>query len=383
MSCTVSLNGSIETMSVFELCAWLGRRKHTGVLSFSSGNRRKTLNIAAGRVISAASSDPREFFGQFLINFGLLSEDDLQRAFETQRETKVLLGKILVMTGHLSEEQVLRMLELKIRETVLDAFLWDKGAFTFEPKTQSVGSAIEITIQLEQLSMEGNNRRNKFREIRQVIKDNSVHFRARAEPSAAAPDRLTPAGVVFDLARGGLSVADIVLRFHSTDYPILFTLYDLIQRGILEVATQSVRPADGVIRIPFDDPTIELSSPADHLQQAQEHMRRRQFEQAIRALQHALSAFPYDQELARALEAAERSLLEALRTELCQPNRIPRMVVDPAEVHTGDWTPAQRYLLSRIDGQRSLQAIITVSPLKEVDALRAFKALIDRGIISL
>jgi hypothetical protein len=54
-------------------------------------------------VISSASNDPREYLGQFLMSHGYLTEPELKKAMEVQQQSRILLGKILVMIDVISE----------------------------------------------------------------------------------------------------------------------------------------------------------------------------------------------------------------------------------------------------------------------------------------
>ncbi len=379
------LQGTLETMAVEDLLGWMAERKHSGTLALKRGAVTKTLNIEAGRVVNAGSTDPREYFGQFLINFGLITEDQFQKAFETQKETRVLLGKILVMTGLLSEDQVHKMLALKIRETVLDVYIWDSGAFEFQDGLlQDDPSTIHVEVMLSQLNLEGKQRRERIQEIRTVIPDNRCTFQARVEPAAGQLDPKSSTGVMFDLARQGYSASDIILRFHSVDYPILNALCELVQKGWLAVkapgpVSQEALP---VIEVDLTDAVADQGQEPDaYLLEAQGAMQRRDFDQATVSLRKGLSEHPYDPDLTEALEMAERGLVEQLRSELLDQTKIPALARQDMVLTSDDWTPAQRYLLSRIDGRRSLRSIIIVSPLKEVDALRTFKALLDSGSV--
>jgi hypothetical protein len=48
-----------------------------------------------------------------------------------------------------------------------------------------------------------------------------------------------------------------------------------------------------------------------------------------------------------------------------------------------DLSPQEKYLLSRIDGTRELKAIIRVSPVRELDALKFFHKAIEERLITL
>ena len=382
----MSLSGTLDTMSARELVGWMAQRKHTGILKFKTSGVDKTLNIDAGRVVNAASTDPREYFGQFLINFGMITEDQLQKAFETQQETKVLLGKILAMTGLVTEEQVEKMLQLKIRETLLDVYLWDSGAFEFHDGLLSdETSEVPAAVNLEQLNAEGVDRQKRYLEIRKAIPSNACPFQLLEPAASPLPDPKSSAGVMLELARKGYSATDIILRFHSVDYPILYSLHEMVMGGILKAmpprpATQEDMP---VIELDLTDTLDDTPSPDLYLLEAQKAMQARDFERSIDVLKKGLEENPFDPDLSDALEVAEHGLLDGLRASLLSKAMVPVLLQPDVVLKSTDLTPPQRYILSRIDGRRHLKSIIMVSPLKEVDALRTFRMLIDKGIVGI
>lgn len=380
----MGLSGTLDTMPSVELMTWLGRRPRTGTLTFKRGPVTKTVTLDGGRIVNAGSTDPREYFGQFLINFGLINEDQLQKAFETQQETRVLLGRILVMTGLVSEEQIHSMLELKIRETVLDVFLWNDGLFEFhDDMVAEEASTVPVAVVLASLLQEGVNRRTHFLEIRRLIPDNSCRFACSPNLPPTIDPRSTD-GVMLELARQGLSVQDIILRFHSLDFPILRNLYDMVRRGWLAVAQPAAEIPEPDVDVEVFDTATRVQSGTDQaLLAAEAAIQQRDFPRAVAILRRGLQEFPYDPDLCDALETAEKGLVNTLRAELLAENRIPYLLREDVLSLSAKWTPAQRYLLSRIDGQRNLRSIIMVSPLKEVEALRTFQSLIQAGYVGL
>lgn len=386
----MGLQGTLDTMPMTDLVQWLAKSSATGILNFKRAGINKRLTLEFGRVINASSNDPREYFGQFLINFGLVTEDQLQKAFETQQETKILLGKILVMTGSVSEDQVHNILELKIREGVLDIFLWDQGMFEFQDvMVPDEPSVVPVSVDLTVLEKEGQARQQAYREIRKLIPANSCMFKRNDAAVPAEFDRRSANGVMLQMAGEGASAADIILRFHSLDFPILKNLYDLVKRGWLSPKdpVSAVQPEND-----FDLPEVEIvelpeqeedSGPDRHLMAAQSAMQKRDFNQATSILKQGLAEFPYDPDLCEALEIAEKGLTENLKNEMLSDKRIPYLLRDDLLRISSNWTPAQRYILSRIDGHRTLRSIIMVSPLKEVEALKTFDALIKAKLVGL
>jgi len=127
----MSLTGDFATMPLPDLLQWLAISQKTGILLLQRGEVIKEIYFRIGKIISSASNDPREYFGQFLLAYGKISEEHLLRVFRRQGETGIKLGRLLVMEGLLEEEEVQRFLRIKAEETVYDLFLWSDGTFKF------------------------------------------------------------------------------------------------------------------------------------------------------------------------------------------------------------------------------------------------------------
>src|SRR5512145_3201977 len=126
------LMGSLQVVPLPDLVELLARRRASGALTCERGTIRKTAWLVDGAVVGASSNDPREFLGQFLVNFGHLTEEQLAGAFEGYEGPRARLGQILVAKGLVSTAVVRDVLAIKIRETLLDVYLWDAGLFRLE-----------------------------------------------------------------------------------------------------------------------------------------------------------------------------------------------------------------------------------------------------------
>src|SRR5262249_11881316 len=58
--------GDLSLMPVADLVIWFANRGANGVLNVELGNVRKEFTFSNGACVRAASTDPREYFGQFL-----------------------------------------------------------------------------------------------------------------------------------------------------------------------------------------------------------------------------------------------------------------------------------------------------------------------------
>ncbi|MBN2495622.1 MAG: DUF4388 domain-containing protein [Deltaproteobacteria bacterium] len=371
----MGLQGTLDTMDADELVCWLRAKPRSGVLTYRHAGTSKSVTVDEGKAVNASSTDPREYLGQLLIGFGWVSEDQLQAAFDAQEKEKALVGRILVSQGLLSEEQVLRALKMKVAETFLDIFLWDHGIFNFEQGVESRwASEVAVALDLKALHQEGLGRKALYGKIRELIPHNGCRLRI----SEDLPEELDPKsyeGAMVQSVRDGLPVADIILRFHKLEFCVLRTLHDMVQRGWLEVDKREL--ADDTA------PDAEANQSAEHfLSAAHSALQGQHYDRALSVLARGLASFPYDVRLCEMYETVERKLGQELKREWLHSKRVPMLTEDASSSTDTGLGPVERYLLSRIDGKRSLRSIVMVSPLREVEALRAFQYLVKAGLVN-
>lgn len=96
----------------------------TGTLIVASGERQTEIFFEFGRVFSVSTNDPSRFLAQRLIEMGAIDDEQRQRALEIQRETHLALGRILMMLGAITEDQLLDAMMTKAEEEIDELFDW-------------------------------------------------------------------------------------------------------------------------------------------------------------------------------------------------------------------------------------------------------------------
>ncbi len=378
------LSGDFATMPLRDVVNYLGNRRVSGKLRVQRGGVFKELTLSEGSVISASSNQPREYLGQFLINMGHLTEDQLGRAFEAQRETDILLGKILVMKGMVPEGTVQNTLSLKFREMLLDAFEWPEGEFEFEPMEVSHPSeGLDVRIDLQDIYREGEFRETAWQAIRAAFPSGkarlTVDERKLAEPRQ-------PGGIderLVQLIKDGLTIDEMALALHASDFYLYQRLYALYRRDAVAMRKEATPPP-----IPAPEPQaqpqiIGSESSADEVLQAVRMFLEAQNFRDAEVLARRAHEMAPSADTADLLRQAEAGLLEALRQVLMDPSKVPALQVPQAKLKTMQLSAPERYLLSRIDGKRDVAAIVRVSPLHELDALKYFQGFLDSGFVKL
>jgi hypothetical protein len=361
--------GSFAVLPLGDVVELLSRRRMSGTLTCERGTIRKTLHLDAGDAVAAASNDPREFLGQLLINFGHLTEDQLSKAFQTQEETKVRLGKVLTMVGLVSIETIREVLAIKIRETLLDAFLWDSGVFSFDDGPPPQVDETDARVPLADIAREAEFRATAWGAFR-------AHFAgggaALEVDEAKVPPGLDPGtvdGRLLALARDGKTIDEIGLALHATDFHLYQRLYALGRQGIVRAAETSAA-GDAV-------PSEDLVERAHAL------LATGRASDAELVAAKAVELEPASAAARGILAEAQRVLGKALRGELIDVPRRPRLRVAAAEVARLRLSSADKYLLSRCDGIRSVEDLSRLAPLPELELLKSLRRLADAELVEL
>jgi hypothetical protein len=364
----MSLRGSLRTMPIEDLLDWIDRRFACGSLTLEQGPASCSFHFDSGYVTNASSNDAAEHLGQLLRRRGLVAPEALEDAFRVQADTGVLLGKILLMVGAIDEAALRQTLEAKILEAVADVVAWAEGTFVFEPDaaTDTV-SEYEVSVNLRTAIDVGRERVERWRAIRAAIENDSVRFWLKDAAAVAAADP----GLADGLAAGH-SVAEIALTVARTRFELLDALAKLLAAGAIALDKRHA-PRVAETDMSLSQLVQAVRGRADGGDRAG----------ALEMAERALARNADDALLQQLRVDMERMVFAELSRTLLASFRVPKLLKSKQELDSIDMNQAERYLTGRIDGRWDLLSLMRISPMREVEALLAFKRLSDRGIISL
>lgn len=370
-----SLMGSFHLLPLPDLVELLARRKVSGELTCERGSVRKTIALSGGVAVGASSNDPREYLGQLLINFGHVDEEQLAKAFATQQETRVRLGRVLTMVGLVRPEVVRETLAIKIRETLLDVFVWTSGYFTCDeapPPHPTPLDELDASVPLDEIAREAEFRATAWQAFRATFPSGGAPLSVdEAAAAAVAPDSVD--GRLLRLAREGKTIDEIGLALHATDFHLHQRLYALHRNGV-------IRPVAGSAGAP----EAEAGLPAPELlRRAREALTGRRHLEAEELAARAVELSPGAGGAEDLLQVTRQALLAELRGQLLRPPRIPVPLLPPQEIARLGLGSAEKYLLARCDGARDVSQLVQIAPLSELEVLRAVRRFVDAKIVEL
>jgi tetratricopeptide (TPR) repeat protein len=371
----MAISGNLATMPLPDLLQWLAYSQKTGILILSKGEIVKEIYFQKGKIVASSSNDPREYFGQFLLSFGKISENQLIEAFKKQAQSGVKIGRILVNEGFLEESEVQKYLRIKAEETIYDLFVWgDKGEFKFFNDATAEGNAVPIEMEVTSILMEGTRRSDEWSRIKKVFPSQNVIVKIIPENLNRDVLEDPVYNRVIQLLENPRRIADLCLAFHSSDFAVYKTLFDLYTFSIIEVElTEEVEQKE---EEKIKDEEIRILS-----NQALKEYNSGEFEKAIQIFKHILSLEPNHSFARMMIQKSYDEIKDSLISSDFTIEHIPYLKRTITPLDEFNFTPQENYILSRINGINSVQSIIRISPILELQALMIFKKLAKDNLI--
>lgn len=375
----MSITGNLQTMELAELLQWLGHTAKTGTLVLSNGLVEKRIIFQDGEVTMTASTDPKEYLGHFLVSRGLLDEVTLAKAMELQQQNQMLLGKILVTIGALTEAQLEQMLRLKLEESIYEIFTWPSGEFRFLDEKPSESEIIPLRFNVNALALEGSRRTDEWRRLRETIPSKSCVPVSVAELQAQEGDAVGQR--ILDLVNDDRTVEEIALHAHAGEFQVYRVLAGQVEPGNLKLVRPRVQKSSGPSIDDNGAPGDAQPDGGGLLQTAEQLLEQQKYEQAMGHFRAALNLDPQNEEIRTRTETVESEIDNKLRAEGIQPKAVPRLLRSMEELATLEISSQEGFILSRVNDTYDIQTILQISPMPAIDALLVFRRLRIAGHI--
>lgn len=261
----MALEGTLRDFSLADIFQLIGLQRKTGVLTLRSKDDTVTVTFLDGKVVGADSLNRRleNRLGTVLIRTGFLTQDQLNRALEIQKETLQRLGFILTHYGIISAESLKEAIQLQIMQVVYRLFRWKDGDYHFSQETTIEYDRDNVTpISAESILMEGARMIDEWPIIEKRIRSYDMVFRKKLTDQeivvvgADEADEIdfdgTPAKKkkhggfseqirisqeeksIYDMVDGTMTVGDIVEVSRFSEFDTNKALYELLTRDLIE-----------------------------------------------------------------------------------------------------------------------------------------------------
>ncbi len=362
-------------MSVSDLLQFLAAARKTGTLKVARGAIVKEIVLEKGVIVGSRSNDPKELIGQVLLHYGKIGEEQLQAAMEIHRQSGDRLGNILSAQGVVSAADVVYALRMRTLDIIYDLFLWEEATFEFFDGEPLPGDTIRIQVEAQSVIMEGIYRIDEWSRYRAVIPSDRTFFQPTALRKADPEQSETRD--ILSYVEKGMTVAEICYNLHTSLFHASALLYNLIEKGVIAVA--------GEAAVAADTPASARASltAAELLELARAEVQDGSFENALTKIRAALEQEPNNSDAQRLRQEAEDLSIRQVYQNGLPPSGVPRLLKSVEQLEKERLDPQEAFLLSRINGEWDVAAIISVCPFREADSLRMIKRLVEAGVVGI
>lgn len=372
----MGIAGNLETMSMTDLLQFLETGQKSGVLRVSRESISKEIFFEKGAIIGSTSTDPKEYFGQFLLHYGKIDESQLRLALENQRHQRQMpLGKILLSMEVFNESEMMELLHLRALEIMYELFLWEQADFQFEDNAPPPGNLIRVEIKPTSVIMEGVYRTDEWRRYREVLPSDRVVLELVPGRGPAGVKEGSDIPRILWFVKKRMTAGEICYNMHASPFHVYSRLYHLVADGVVKVVEEQPRAA---LTAPAE---AEAEATGEMLQQAKDRLERGALAEALALLQDLLAAQPGNPEASALLATAEPRFVEQTYRGALTPETVPKLQASLETIMTMGLGPKEGFILSRINGSWDVRSILSVCPFREAESLLILRKLLDSKLI--
>jgi hypothetical protein len=244
-------------------------------------------------------------------------------------------------------------------EHLLDLFLWRDGRFELREAAARPDPAIEVELPIQFLVMEGLRLLDEQPRLDKTYPDDKARL---AATDADASELDTIQSAIYQLAQTAPALGEARLVLGLSRSALLRRVDELRVRGLVDV--------EGIAH----GPDVEGSL----IDQAQILLRERQYAEAAHVFRSLLASNPNDARVRRLLSDAERLEVEAAYT-LFSPTDIVTLTGEPSRHRLSG---ADQTILDALSRPRSVAVLVLVSPLRELETLKALERLLGKSVVT-
>ncbi|HVH13510.1 MAG TPA: DUF4388 domain-containing protein [Longimicrobium sp.] len=227
----MAIKGNLKEASLPDVLQLLAMGQKTGCLSLSDRSNFGYIFFDRGRITYASIVNRRDRLGDLLVKNGLVRPGELTGAIDEQaRDPNSRLGEILIRRGAITREQLEQYIRIQIEEAVYYLFTWTQGSFYFEAEQRPEEGAMLVSINPENLLLEGARRIDEWSLIEKKIPSLDLVF--EIDPGRGLDADLSDEQrKIVPLTDGRRSVQEIIDESGMVEFDVGKALFGLIQAG--------------------------------------------------------------------------------------------------------------------------------------------------------
>ncbi len=248
----MALKGNLQDFSATQLLHLINLARKTGTLAVETPQDQARFCFREGKLIYASLDGQDDRLVSILQRAGKIT-DELARTIRARSDIKDdrELGVLLSNAGYVTQKDIVDSVRNYVLEVVYKLFTWPEGTFRFEPNVLPVEGRITVSIDLENVIMEGSRRLREWERLQEELPNLDIALRFTDRPDA----RLRTINLtveewrVVSFINPRNTIRQIAQYNHMSDFQIRRIVYGLLQAGLVELVPPEgveVKPPPGV-----------------------------------------------------------------------------------------------------------------------------------------
>jgi len=234
--------GDIKDFSLAEVVQIIGHGRKTGTLAIEGERETIWVYFKDGRAVFATPSNQREQLGAILLREGHVTAAQLEEALKIQKASRaegnaIRLGMILVRLGAIDRATLEEKISYQIKESIYAAMAERHGRFRFFPEFDLEAEDILVSMDVEQIILEGARRIEEWEQIKDAITSYHNVYTINPNPATSGAIKLTPAEWrVLSLLDGRRDLQSVIDAAGMTRFDVCRIIYGLLNMKIIRQA---------------------------------------------------------------------------------------------------------------------------------------------------
>jgi tetratricopeptide (TPR) repeat protein len=229
----MAIKGNLKEASLPDVLQLLAMGQKTGCLSLTDRSNFGYIFFDRGRITYASIVNRRDRLGDLLVKNGLIQPAELAGAIDEQARdpAKSRLGEILIRRGAITRDQLEQYIRIQIEEAVYYLFTWAQGSFYFEAEQRPDEGAMRVSINPENLLLEGARRIDEWSLIEKKIPSLDLVFEIDRSKPMAGLELSDEQQRIIPLTDGKRTVQELIDESGMVEFDVGKALFGLIQAG--------------------------------------------------------------------------------------------------------------------------------------------------------
>ena len=249
----MSFMGELRDIGVADLLYLLALRRQTGRLAVSSNGEEVSLYLERGQLVLVTSSNAGLRLGRMLIRLGILDNDRLREALQTQEQFArgQPLGRVLLAYDFVTEEQLSACVEEQCVEILARVISASGGIFAYHRDSTVPPGTMIIPLNADRIVLEATRRSDEVSTMRSLLPREQAPLMLSDTIDEVA-ETLTDQEVYLaaTLQPGPISIREIASMGLMDELELWRTVLSLRERGhIIVGATDDLSAPAGVPQV--------------------------------------------------------------------------------------------------------------------------------------